>query len=601
MTKFKTDDFLGKVVKNTRMFCSIGLEPIKDIFQLRFAAGGNKFSQLCGFIFDSANENIDYPRFAIAFVCKLRSKIYRQQDKNPSMWYIFKKISKERVDVLDAKQLLVNYGFDVKKFFMSDMFKAAIPAFEKTLRKGIEDCKSFAEKLNSDEAKEAAKFIKAIEESMSLLKTTRVNDKYYKLNDLDAIDAEVAKLTKKSDDEKKKELDAKTAAIHQDAVNRMASAKKYSDKAAKNDYIYQRLHDEDEITNEKYHTDVAGDQRDIDDENPLRRKEGPNDPDYVNLNSSAMDRIVVLNATIEDKHAGEILFINRPKKLFEFNRAGYYKSTDSFLPVSRKNVDEMKKFLESDEMQKMQYYNDRTKKISDFNIKLITFDTFIHKFQYKKGDTLKKNIDALDESSTNESFDQFDWKDGSLTGKGVKQAVDSFKAQDGETQTTVIYDRATRKFYNIVDVHMAPVKSGHGIEFDIDTSKSIKSNANESTTDANEKDWKPVGKNGNKLEINDVDPFPEHMIASVERIGNARSGKWQVYIYKQPLLATPVSTCSEANDILSQWTNKFWKDTKESEEKNVDKKEVSEKEAEKVKFESMLNDDIDKALEEIYG
>lgn len=321
MTKFKTDDFLGKVVKNTRMFCSIGLEPIKDIFQLRFAAGGNKFSQLCGFIFDSANENIDYPRFAIAFVCKLRSKIYRQQDTNPSMWYIFKKISKERVDVLDAKQLLVNYGFDVKKFFKSDMFKAAIPAFEKTLKKGIEDCKSFAEKLDGDEAKEAAKFIKAIEESMSLLKTTRVNDKYYKLNDLDAIDAEVAKLTKKSADDKKKELDAKTAAIHQDAVNRMASAKKYSDKAAKKDYVYQKLHGEDE--------------------------------------------------------------------------------------------------------------------------------------------------------TTNESFDQFDWKDGSLTGKGVKQAVDSFKAQNGEAQTTVIYDRATRKFYNIVDVHMAPVKSGHGIEFDIDTTKAI--------------------------------------------------------------------------------------------------------------------------------
>lgn len=41
---------------------------------------------------------------------------------------------------------------------------------------------------------------------------------------------------------------------------------------------------------------------------------------------------------------------------------------------------------------------------------------------------------------------------------------------------------------------------------------------------------------------------------------------------------------------------------KESEEKKDDnKEEVSEKEVEEIKFESMMNADIDKALEEIYG
>lgn len=456
MTKFKTDDFLGKAVKNTRMFCSIGLEPIKDMFQLRFAAGGNKFSQLCGFIFDSANESIDYPRFAIAFVCKLRSKIYRQQNTNPSMWYIFKKISKERVDVLDEKQLLVNYGFDIKKFFQSDMFKAAIPAFEKTLKKGLADCESFAAKLEGTEAKEATKFINAIKESMPLLKSTRVNDKYYKLNDLDAIDAEVDRIEKKTADDKKKELDKKFKEIGK-------------------------------------------------------------------MNKSIM---------------------------------------------SKANHQEQSTTEESEE--------------------------------------------------TNESFDQFDWKNGSLTGKGVKQAIDSFKAQDGETQTTVIYDRATRKFYNIVDVHMAPVKSGHGIEFDIDTTKAIQKEC-EDMKDNKEKE--------NKVN-EEVDDEGEEFISlseMIEEMQNAYpnnkeggmhteiyaivNGKSERVSFVKFLKASDrpdsgrfiIADSSAASKAEFEKMKKEF-NVKESEEKKDDnKEEVSEKEAEEIKFESMMNADIDKALEEIYG
>ena len=81
-------------------------------------------------------------------------------------------------------------------------------------------------------------------------------------------------------------------------------------------------------------------------------------------------------------------------------------------------------------------------------------------------DINKKTIDET-------SFDQLDWKDGSLTGNGLKQAVDSYKAQDAAKQTVVIYDRKSGKTFNIVDVRIAPVNSGHGLEFDIDTSKAI--------------------------------------------------------------------------------------------------------------------------------
>jgi len=60
-------------------------------------------------------------------VSKLRSKIYRKATANPSQWFIFRKINPIRVDVLDKKALLVNYGFDIDKFFDSDLFNKALP------------------------------------------------------------------------------------------------------------------------------------------------------------------------------------------------------------------------------------------------------------------------------------------------------------------------------------------------------------------------------------------------------------------------------------------------------------------------------------------
>ena len=250
MVKFKNDEFLGKTVKNTRLYCSIGVEPIKDVFQLRYAGGGNKFSSLCGFMFDTAAEGAEFPRFMISFVCKLRSKIYRQQQHNPSQWFIFRRINKNRVDVLDKKALLVNYGFDIDKFFDSDLFKSSIPKFEKCLKKGLEDAESFAKGQKEDAIqKECGRYIKSISESLPIMmQSKRVNDKYFQLNDLDAIakDASVGI----SADAKKKALDAKLDAIHKGAEGSMASAARYDKKFTANDYIYKKLHGEDEKVDE---------------------------------------------------------------------------------------------------------------------------------------------------------------------------------------------------------------------------------------------------------------------------------------------------------------------------------------------------------------
>lgn len=248
MVKFKDDEFLGKTVKSTRLYCSIGVEPIKNIFQLRYAGGGNKFSSLCGFMFDTAAEGAEFPRFMISFVCKLRSKIYRQQQHNPSQWFIFRRINKNRVDVLDKKALLVNYGFDIDKFFDSDLFKTSIPKFEKCLKKGLKDAETFAKGQKEDAIqKECGRYIKSISESLPvMMQSKRVNDKYFQLNDLDAIakDASVGI----SADAKKKALDAKLDAIHKGAEGSMASAAKYNKKFTATDYIYKKLHGEDEET-----------------------------------------------------------------------------------------------------------------------------------------------------------------------------------------------------------------------------------------------------------------------------------------------------------------------------------------------------------------
>ena len=104
------------------MFASIGVKPLEKTSDLAFAAGARKFSSLCGFVFTTAAPNAEYKQFAIAFVSKLRSKIYHQATNNPSQWFIFRRINPIRVDVLDKKACLVNYGFDVDKFFDSDLF-----------------------------------------------------------------------------------------------------------------------------------------------------------------------------------------------------------------------------------------------------------------------------------------------------------------------------------------------------------------------------------------------------------------------------------------------------------------------------------------------
>ena len=182
-------------------------------------------------------------------------------------------------------------------------------------------------------------------------------------------------------------------------------------------------------------------------------------------------------------------------------------------------------------------------------------------------DINKKTIDET-------SFDQLDWKNGSLTGNGLKQAVDMYKAQDADKQTAVIYDRKSGQSFNIVDVNMGSIKSGHGLEIDIDTSKAIQKeseNMKDNEKPTKTTSFKPVLSNGKIVEVNEINPYPDHLVAYVERVGTARSGKWQVLVGKQELLKSPLPRCKDANEVLDQFCEKYWRhldEDKQEEEVN---------------------------------
>lgn len=103
---------------------------------LAFYAGADKFSSLCGFRFVSA-ASTQYPNFYIAFNAKLRSKRFRQEVRPPA-WRFVKQISKRELHVVDKKSALAQYGFDVDKFFQSDLFASSVPKFEATVKRGLD-------------------------------------------------------------------------------------------------------------------------------------------------------------------------------------------------------------------------------------------------------------------------------------------------------------------------------------------------------------------------------------------------------------------------------------------------------------------------------
>lgn len=210
MIVFDEDKDLGQVVESKELQ-SFGDKPIESFKELVYVAGGNKLSNLCKFKFVSKAPTA-YKEFCIAFVCKIRSKIYHQQHTNPSQWFIFKVISDKEIHCLSKKDLLDSYGFDIEKFYKSDYFAEGLAYFEKSIEHGIkrevpafikahgkekaEDALTSYDGKNGITVKEAAtRYVTAITESLKYLHDTRTNDKFYKLISYDGtvFEAEAAK------------------------------------------------------------------------------------------------------------------------------------------------------------------------------------------------------------------------------------------------------------------------------------------------------------------------------------------------------------------------------------------------------------------------
>lgn len=183
--KFNDDPSLGQTIEKKTLM-SFGASPLTRISELAFVAGANKFSQLCGFRFISKAPH-QYKEFFISFVCKLRSKMYRQ-NSNPSQWFIFKKISDNEMHALSKAQLLAQYGFDVDQFFKSDLFEKGITIFKSTIDKGLNvQVPELAKKYegNAKAETDINRYAEAIDEASYRLKTKQINDKFYKLINYD--------------------------------------------------------------------------------------------------------------------------------------------------------------------------------------------------------------------------------------------------------------------------------------------------------------------------------------------------------------------------------------------------------------------------------
>lgn len=68
---------------------------------------------------------------------KLKSSIMRQQARGRSSWYIWEWLSSTEVNVLSKDAALKKLGFDIDLFFRSDVFKAAVPRFLKTVKQAL--------------------------------------------------------------------------------------------------------------------------------------------------------------------------------------------------------------------------------------------------------------------------------------------------------------------------------------------------------------------------------------------------------------------------------------------------------------------------------
>ena len=102
------------------------------------------------------------------------------------------------------------------------------------------------------------------------------------------------------------------------------------------------------------------------------------------------------------------------------------------------------------------------------------------------------------------SFEQYDWKNGSLTGKGlIKMIEDSNTSKQNTLNAPIkIYDRKSGKYFNIKDSHLGKHNTGLVLEIDAayDVSESAEDNSIELKWKEFRKRWEQPRQDGDFLE-----------------------------------------------------------------------------------------------------
>lgn len=105
---------------------------------------------------------------------------------------------------------------------------------------------------------------------------------------------------------------------------------------------------------------------------------------------------------------------------------------------------------------------------------------YIQRIADKINESIERNID---ESSFN--FDRYDWKDGSITGKGLIDLVNDTEKWNSKTNAIKIYDRDSNKWYNIVDAHVDSKNTGIVLEIN----SKVESSGKEDLMESNNSKW----------------------------------------------------------------------------------------------------------------
>ena len=152
---FDVDQNLGAVVlPNYKVFCNWSPKtPIADAYKVTRDVCGHKFSTICGFTFKSnldapyfilhpelklslskgINDTAFHPTFQVVYVPKSRST-HARNDKALSGWYLWQHLAVDNKQIMSNRDLFAYYGFDVSKFFQSDVFKKYLPMFKKQVQ-----------------------------------------------------------------------------------------------------------------------------------------------------------------------------------------------------------------------------------------------------------------------------------------------------------------------------------------------------------------------------------------------------------------------------------------------------------------------------------